>query len=77
MRRSGWTTALAVLAGAASVLVVVPPPAHAVAGVVVTGPVVTGSVVTGSELAVVPADGVLHLEGHGWGHGHGLSQWGA
>jgi stage II sporulation protein D len=24
-----------------------------------------------------PADGVLHLAGHGFGHGHGLSQWGA
>jgi SpoIID/LytB domain protein len=24
-----------------------------------------------------PADGVLHIAGHGFGHGHGLSQWGA
>jgi SpoIID/LytB domain protein len=24
-----------------------------------------------------PADGVLHLSGHGFGHGHGMSQWGA
>ncbi|HEU0131632.1 MAG TPA: SpoIID/LytB domain-containing protein [Mycobacteriales bacterium] len=24
-----------------------------------------------------PADGVFQIEGHGWGHGHGLSQWGA
>src|SRR5258706_3113358 len=24
-----------------------------------------------------PSDGVFHFEGHGWGHGHGLSQWGA
>jgi SpoIID/LytB domain protein len=24
-----------------------------------------------------PGDGVLHLAGHGFGHGHGLSQWGA
>jgi SpoIID/LytB domain protein len=24
-----------------------------------------------------PADGVLHLAGHGFGHGHGMSQWGA
>lgn len=24
-----------------------------------------------------PTDGVFHFEGHGWGHGHGLSQWGA
>ena len=24
-----------------------------------------------------PADGVFHVEGRGWGHGHGLNQWGA
>ena len=24
-----------------------------------------------------PSDGVFTIEGHGWGHGHGLSQWGA
>jgi SpoIID/LytB domain protein len=24
-----------------------------------------------------PADGVWDVEGHGWGHGHGLSQWGS
>ncbi|HEV2888792.1 MAG TPA: SpoIID/LytB domain-containing protein [Frankiaceae bacterium] len=24
-----------------------------------------------------PADGVFRMEGHGWGHGHGMSQWGA
>ncbi|HEX8002530.1 MAG TPA: SpoIID/LytB domain-containing protein [Mycobacteriales bacterium] len=24
-----------------------------------------------------PADGVFQIEGHGWGHGHGLSQWGS
>jgi SpoIID/LytB domain protein len=24
-----------------------------------------------------PADGVFQVEGHGWGHGHGLNQWGA
>ncbi len=24
-----------------------------------------------------PSDGVLHIAGHGFGHGHGLSQWGA
>ena len=24
-----------------------------------------------------PADGVFAIEGHGWGHGHGMSQWGA
>ncbi len=25
----------------------------------------------------MPADGVLHMQGSGWGHGRGLSQWGA
>lgn len=29
------------------------------------------------EVYARPTDGVFHLEGHGWGHGHGLSQWGA
>ena len=24
-----------------------------------------------------PADGILHIAGHGFGHGHGMSQWGA
>ena len=24
-----------------------------------------------------PADGIFRMEGHGWGHGHGLNQWGA
>ncbi|HET8615712.1 MAG TPA: cell wall-binding repeat-containing protein [Actinomycetales bacterium] len=24
-----------------------------------------------------PVDGVLRVKGHGWGHGHGMSQWGA
>ena len=29
------------------------------------------------EAYPVPASGVYTLDGHGWGHGHGLSQWGA
>jgi SpoIID/LytB domain protein len=29
------------------------------------------------EVYARPADGVFHVEGHGWGHGRGLSQWGA
>ena len=29
------------------------------------------------EVYYRPADGVFHMEGHGWGHGHGLNQWGA
>jgi SpoIID/LytB domain protein len=29
------------------------------------------------EVYARPADGVFHMEGRGWGHGHGLSQWGS
>lgn len=29
------------------------------------------------EVAERPADGVFSIEGHGWGHGRGMSQWGA
>ncbi|HWL38259.1 MAG TPA: SpoIID/LytB domain-containing protein [Frankiaceae bacterium] len=29
------------------------------------------------EVYTRPADGVFQVEGHGWGHGHGLNQWGA
>lgn len=32
---------------------------------------------TAAEIYPVPADGVFPIEGHGWGHGHGMSQWGA
>src|SRR5690242_3550747 len=35
----------------------------------------TAGVVT--EKYNVPATGTLAIEGHGFGHGHGLSQWGA
>jgi peptidoglycan hydrolase-like amidase len=30
-----------------------------------------------AEVYPVPAGGTFTLAGHGWGHGHGLSQWGA
>ena len=30
-----------------------------------------------AEVYARPADGIFHFEGHGWGHGHGLNQWGA
>ncbi|MDX6224304.1 MAG: stage sporulation protein [Frankiales bacterium] len=30
-----------------------------------------------SEVYARPSSGVFRLAGHGWGHGHGLSQWGA
>jgi SpoIID/LytB domain protein len=29
------------------------------------------------EINNVPADGTFQVEGHGWGHGHGMSQWGS
>lgn len=29
------------------------------------------------EIYPRPANGVFAMEGHGWGHGHGMSQWGA
>jgi len=29
------------------------------------------------EVLPRPSDGVFQIEGHGWGHGHGMSQWGA
>lgn len=32
---------------------------------------------TAEEVYLRPASGVFQLEGHGWGHGHGLSQYGA
>ena len=32
---------------------------------------------TVDQAYAVPSDGVLHLTGHGFGHGHGMSQYGA
>lgn len=54
-------TALAVLLGA-------------LAGSAATAPAASGATV---EVAERPADGVFVVEGHGWGHGRGMSQWGA
>ena len=39
-----------------------------------TAPAASGATV---EVAERPADGVFVLQGHGWGHGRGMSQWGA
>jgi stage II sporulation protein D len=36
----------------------------------------TGPAHAGEDF-VRPAGGVFHVEGHGWGHGRGMSQWGA
>lgn len=41
--------------------------------VLVPGPAVAAA----AEVYGVPANGVWVIRGHGWGHGHGLSQWGA
>lgn len=37
----------------------------------------TASPAAADEVAERPADGVFSIEGHGWGHGRGMSQWGA
>ena len=36
-----------------------------------------GSPALADEVVERPADGVFAVEGHGWGHGRGMSQWGA
>jgi SpoIID/LytB domain protein len=37
----------------------------------------TASPAAAEEVVERPADGVFSIEGHGWGHGRGMSQWGA
>ena len=44
-------------------------------GLPVAGPAAADVVV--QEVYERPADGVFPVEGHGWGHGRGMSQWGA
>jgi SpoIID/LytB domain protein len=39
--------------------------------------VVTAGPALAEEVYERPASGVFSVQGHGWGHGHGLSQWGA
>ena len=39
--------------------------------------VVTASPALAEEVYERPADGVFRVQGHGWGHGRGMSQWGA
>ena len=39
--------------------------------------VATAAPAAAEEVAERPADGVFSIEGHGWGHGRGMSQWGA
>lgn len=38
---------------------------------------VTAAPASAEEVIDRPADGVFAVEGHGWGHGRGMSQWGA
>lgn len=45
------------------------------AGLVVA--VGTATPAAAEEVAERPADGVFAIEGHGWGHGRGMSQWGS
>ena len=37
----------------------------------------TAAPAAAEEVAERPADGVFSIEGHGWGHGRGMSQWGS
>src|SRR6478672_1026231 len=39
--------------------------------------VVTATPALADEVYERPASGVFDVQGHGWGHGHGMSQWGA
>jgi SpoIID/LytB domain protein len=58
-----WTALVGLLASCAVALVATAAPAPAE--------------VAAEEVAERPADGVFAIEGHGWGHGRGMSQWGA
>ncbi len=40
-------------------------------------PTTSSFVARGSDVFTRPSDGVFRMVGHGWGHGRGLSQWGA
>src|SRR5687768_2131313 len=37
----------------------------------------TATPAAAEEVAERPSDGVFAIEGHGWGHGRGMSQWGS
>lgn len=51
----------------------------ALVGLLASGLLVVGTAAPAAaeEVAERPADGVFSLQGHGWGHGRGMSQWGA
>ena len=46
------------------------------AGIALAG-VVTAPPAAAEEVVERPADGLFAVQGHGWGHGRGMSQWGA
>ncbi len=46
-------------------------------GVLASGTLVSCTPATATQVFSRPADGVFTVVGHGWGHGHGMSQWGA
>lgn len=47
------------------------------AGAALAGPAAVPPAAAATEVYPVPAGGVYTIQGHGWGHGHGMSQWGA
>ena len=47
------------------------------AGAALTGVVGAAPAVAAEEVVERPLDGLFAVEGHGWGHGRGMSQWGA
>lgn len=63
MRSRRWTSAVVAITTAASALL--------------TAMVAFAPPAAAAETYNRPADGILHIAGHGFGHGHGLSQWGA
>ncbi len=63
VRRTAAAAALAAAAGVAGLPALAPAPAVAATG-------------SGATYRV-PSSGMLELRGHGWGHGHGMSQYGA
>ena len=74
--RPGHTRALGLVLGAAAALAVLPGlPAAAAPAPAGTA---SATAATGAtEVYAVPADRVLRLRGHGYGHGRGMSQWGS
>ena len=47
------------------------------AGIALAGLVAAPPAAAADEVVERPASGVFAVDGHGWGHGRGMSQWGA